>query len=179
MYGRQRRGGAPCRDVSWHPNYPVLASTSFDKTVKVWTLQSQTDEELRSIRERKAAEDQRAEKQVQMSVQKSTEPVKEKESDDDRMGGGIQIRGADAQLIRQIQMLMGMHGRDSDEEEEETIGHRPRVKSSDDDDVEEPVDTDEGEPEEEKKEEASQNEATVVKPESKSDKSDNEDDEWD
>jgi len=39
-----RSSGAPCRDVSWHPHYPVLASTSFDNTVKVWTLQTQEHE---------------------------------------------------------------------------------------------------------------------------------------
>jgi hypothetical protein len=22
--------GVPCRDVSWHPYYPIIASTSFD-----------------------------------------------------------------------------------------------------------------------------------------------------
>ena len=36
-YGRQRVG-APARDVSWHPKFPVIASTSFDRTVKVWTV---------------------------------------------------------------------------------------------------------------------------------------------
>ena len=39
-YGRQRVG-APARDVSWHPRFPVLASTSFDRTVKVWTVQGE------------------------------------------------------------------------------------------------------------------------------------------
>ena len=39
-YGMRRNNmGCPARDVSWHPHYPVLASTSFDRTVKVWTLQ--------------------------------------------------------------------------------------------------------------------------------------------
>ena len=37
-YHGHRRGGAPARDVSWHPHFPVLASTSFDQTVKIWTL---------------------------------------------------------------------------------------------------------------------------------------------
>lgn len=32
------RSGAPCRDVSWHPHFPVIASTSFDQTVKIWTM---------------------------------------------------------------------------------------------------------------------------------------------
>lgn len=37
-YGRDSSKGAPARDVSWHPHYPVLASTSFDQSVKIWTL---------------------------------------------------------------------------------------------------------------------------------------------
>ena len=43
-YARSGRQGAPCRDVSWHPHYPVLASTSFDQTVKIWTLQNMKEE---------------------------------------------------------------------------------------------------------------------------------------
>jgi WD40 repeat protein len=39
FYGHRLDHHAPCRDVSWHPSYPILASTSFDKTVKIWTLQ--------------------------------------------------------------------------------------------------------------------------------------------
>lgn len=39
-----RREGCPARDVSWHPHYPVLASTSFDQTVKIWTLQNLKEE---------------------------------------------------------------------------------------------------------------------------------------
>lgn len=42
-YGRENEVGAPARDVSWHPHYPVLASTSFDQTVKIWTLQNDKD----------------------------------------------------------------------------------------------------------------------------------------
>lgn len=41
-----RRDGAPCRDVSWHPHQPVIASTSFDRTVKVWTVNHQRGEEI-------------------------------------------------------------------------------------------------------------------------------------
>jgi WD repeat-containing protein 23 len=26
------------RDVSWHPTYPVIASTSFDGGINTWTL---------------------------------------------------------------------------------------------------------------------------------------------
>lgn len=40
-YRNMGRSGCPARDVSWHPHYPVLASTSFDQTVKIWTLQSE------------------------------------------------------------------------------------------------------------------------------------------
>lgn len=43
-YQRYDRGGAPCRDVSWHPHFPVLASTSFDQSVKIWTIQNQQSE---------------------------------------------------------------------------------------------------------------------------------------
>lgn len=28
------------RDVSWHPSYPVLASTSFNGQIDIWTLQN-------------------------------------------------------------------------------------------------------------------------------------------
>ena len=28
------------RDVSWHPHYPVLASTSFNGQIDQWTLQN-------------------------------------------------------------------------------------------------------------------------------------------
>ena len=37
-YNRGDSKGSPCRDVSWHPHFPVLASTSFDCSVKLWTL---------------------------------------------------------------------------------------------------------------------------------------------
>ena len=47
-YYSNGRQGAPCRDVSWHPHYPVLASTSFDQTVKIWTLQNIKEEEAKS-----------------------------------------------------------------------------------------------------------------------------------
>jgi len=36
-YRRSDKAGAPCRDVSWHPTMPIIASTSFDQTVKLWT----------------------------------------------------------------------------------------------------------------------------------------------
>ena len=42
-WGRGSRDGAPARDVSWHPHYPVLASTSFDSSVKVWGLKTTED----------------------------------------------------------------------------------------------------------------------------------------
>ena len=29
-YRRSDKTGAPCRDVSWHPTMPIIASTSFD-----------------------------------------------------------------------------------------------------------------------------------------------------
>jgi WD repeat-containing protein 23 len=38
FYGSRNRYGVPARDVSWHPHYPVLASTSFDQSVKIWAL---------------------------------------------------------------------------------------------------------------------------------------------
>ena len=42
-YNRGDSKGAPCRDVSWHPHFPVLASTSFDCSVKIWTLQNEKE----------------------------------------------------------------------------------------------------------------------------------------
>lgn len=50
-YRYHRREGAPCRDVSWHPHQPVLASTSFDRTVKVWTVNHKKSNELEVNRE--------------------------------------------------------------------------------------------------------------------------------
>ena len=45
-YSRQQGQGAPSRDVSWHPHFPVIASTSFDNSVKIWTVQTQEDPEV-------------------------------------------------------------------------------------------------------------------------------------
>lgn len=50
-YRRRRTGEAPCHDVSWHPHYPVLASTSFDSTVKIWTHQTKQEETKRQEEE--------------------------------------------------------------------------------------------------------------------------------
>ena len=51
-YHSRQTDGAPCRDISWHPHYPVLASTSFDGTVKIWTLQTnQRDPEAERLEE--------------------------------------------------------------------------------------------------------------------------------
>ena len=33
------------RDVSWHPHYPILASTSFNGQVNLWTPQTQAVEQ--------------------------------------------------------------------------------------------------------------------------------------
>jgi WD repeat-containing protein 23 len=34
---------AVARDVSWHPTYPVLASTSFDGEINTWSLRNSQD----------------------------------------------------------------------------------------------------------------------------------------
>ncbi len=40
-----RKCQAVARDVSWHPTYPVIASTSFDGEINTWTLQNTVEEE--------------------------------------------------------------------------------------------------------------------------------------
>ena len=40
------------RDVSWHPSYPVIASTSFDSgEINTWTIQNKEQEELPKLTE--------------------------------------------------------------------------------------------------------------------------------
>ena len=46
------RRGSAARDVSWHPHYPVLASTSFDSTVKIWTLQNRKEKEPVKVKQK-------------------------------------------------------------------------------------------------------------------------------
>ena len=40
-----RAHNSPCRDISWHPFLPVLASTEFNGNVNIWTLQNLDDQE--------------------------------------------------------------------------------------------------------------------------------------
>lgn len=56
-WGHQRSGGSPCRDISWHPYLPVMASTEFNGNVNVWTIQNISAEELK-VQERKAKEEE-------------------------------------------------------------------------------------------------------------------------
>jgi WD repeat-containing protein 23 len=35
-----KKADTVARDVSWHPTYPVIASTSFDGDINTWTLQN-------------------------------------------------------------------------------------------------------------------------------------------
>jgi hypothetical protein len=33
-----RKANSVARDVSWHPTYPVIASTSFEGEINTWTI---------------------------------------------------------------------------------------------------------------------------------------------
>jgi hypothetical protein len=44
--------------VSWHPFLPVLASTSFNGHVNLWTIQNLSEEEL--LKEKKQQEEEEA-----------------------------------------------------------------------------------------------------------------------
>jgi DDB1- and CUL4-associated factor 11 len=35
-----KKADTVARDVSWHPTYPVIASTSFEGDINTWTLQN-------------------------------------------------------------------------------------------------------------------------------------------
>ena len=37
-YYSRSQGNSPCRDISWHPFMPVLASTEFNGNVNIWSL---------------------------------------------------------------------------------------------------------------------------------------------
>ena len=50
MYNRSS-GNSPCRDISWHPYFPVIASTEFNGNVNVWTLQSLKTDEVKLLDE--------------------------------------------------------------------------------------------------------------------------------
>jgi WD repeat-containing protein 23 len=38
MILESKHAGETARDVSWHPSYPVIASTSFEGEINTWTL---------------------------------------------------------------------------------------------------------------------------------------------
>lgn len=40
-----KRANSVARDVSWHPTYPVIASTSFEGEINTWTLQNNAEPE--------------------------------------------------------------------------------------------------------------------------------------
>ncbi len=40
-----KRANSVARDVSWHPTYPVIASTSFEGDINTWTLQNNAEPE--------------------------------------------------------------------------------------------------------------------------------------
>ena len=76
-YGRENSVGAPARDVSWHPHYPVLASTSFDQSVKIWTLQNDKESMQMDI-----SESNDASKSMKISEGDSTEKEYGQEDED-------------------------------------------------------------------------------------------------
>ena len=44
-----KKADTVARDVSWHPTYPVIASTSFDGDINTWTLQNDVQQEPEEI----------------------------------------------------------------------------------------------------------------------------------
>ena len=59
-YGGRARN-SPCRDISWHPFLPVLASTEFNGNVNIWTLQNLNSEEQALLRKAEEEESKAAE----------------------------------------------------------------------------------------------------------------------
>jgi hypothetical protein len=33
------------RDITWHPHYPIIASTSFSGAINLWSLQNEEEKE--------------------------------------------------------------------------------------------------------------------------------------
>ena len=46
-----KKANSVARDVSWHPNYPVIASTSFEGEINTWTIQNNAEPEKPEIKE--------------------------------------------------------------------------------------------------------------------------------
>lgn len=48
------------RDISWHPHYPIIASTSFGGNLNLWTIQNMKEETLRAAQPRSGEEQRQA-----------------------------------------------------------------------------------------------------------------------
>ena len=46
-----KKANSVARDVSWHPTYPVIASTSFEGEINTWTIQNNAEPEKPEIKE--------------------------------------------------------------------------------------------------------------------------------
>ena len=45
-----RKANSVARDVSWHPTYPVIASTSFEGEINTWTIQNNAEPEKPEVK---------------------------------------------------------------------------------------------------------------------------------
>ena len=57
QYGQQREGNSPCRDISWHPYFPVIASTEFNGNVNIWTMQNINQTEKDRIQQQNTSQE--------------------------------------------------------------------------------------------------------------------------
>ena len=46
------------RDISWHPHFPIIASTSFSGEVNLWSLQNEEEEEGNKVVEKQELNDE-------------------------------------------------------------------------------------------------------------------------
>ena len=116
QYSSQREGNSPCRDISWHPYFPVIASTEFNGNVNIWTMQNINQTEKDKIREQNTKQEQ---------------PKEKSEDDDDGTmglgrGGTTLIRGANGQVYRvPVSVLMNLlreqEAREAEDTEEEEV----------------------------------------------------------
>ena len=51
---------SPARDISWHPYFPVIASTEFNGNINLWTMQNIKQEDQQKIKQQEEAEKKKA-----------------------------------------------------------------------------------------------------------------------
>ena len=117
-YSRRGNGNSPCRDISWHPFMPVLASTEFNGNVNLWTLQNLDAEEKQKIIDQKQGKNIKS---------KMTDPESEEEEDSNPFGSGggggayVLMRGPGGNHIRIPRaLLMRLLNAENDDDEEDS-----------------------------------------------------------